>query len=176
MRRRVCVQRVDADYLVICAGCQIFAVGRESDGVYGSGVIAHRSKLFRFVGVGRVSCVIDGFGRPYSYISIWKEERCLEQCSQLYIRNCSVLYTTNLLQPLPGAFHPARRRNCTLRNLSVHLYSNRFNKISENNPNSPPCKGIRTSMCQPYRLDYMHIAPNQSSMPVLKESWIRARL
>lgn len=73
-------------------------------------------------------------------------------------------YSTNLLQPLPGAFHPARRRNCILRNLSVRLYRDKAISINSSIENRIVfgVKARHTSVCQPYRLDDMHIALNQS--------------
>lgn len=88
---------------------------------------------------------------PASYIAVYRD-----WCS------------TNLLQPLPGAFHPARRRNCTLRNLSVHLYSNRSVRINSQH-DGVRVRSSRTSMCQPYRLDYMHIALSQSLVSQYRE-------
>jgi ribosomal protein L37AE/L43A len=50
---RILVKRIDTYYLVVCARCQVFAVGGEADGVDGARVMAHGRELLGF-GICRV--------------------------------------------------------------------------------------------------------------------------
>ena len=48
MCRRIFIKRIDTYYLVVCTRCQIFAVGREADGVDGARMMAYGGELFGF--------------------------------------------------------------------------------------------------------------------------------
>lgn len=63
---------VDAYDLVVCAGSKVAAVGRESDGVDSSKVVAHVAELARLV-VASILRVVDGGGRPDSNVAICVE-------------------------------------------------------------------------------------------------------
>ena len=67
---RTRIEGVDADNLVICAGSQELAARRESDCVNGSGMVAHRRKLLRFVVFG-VDRIVDRLRRPYPHVAIF---------------------------------------------------------------------------------------------------------
>jgi hypothetical protein len=69
MCRCIRVQCIDADYLVVCAGCQVFAVRGEADRVDGARVVAHSCELLRLrvFGVGRIE---NRLGGPYTDVSI----------------------------------------------------------------------------------------------------------
>lgn len=69
MRRGVAVEVVYADDLVVGAGREVAAIGRESDGVDGAEMVTHMTELSRF-GVGHVVRVIYGIGRPHANVTI----------------------------------------------------------------------------------------------------------
>jgi hypothetical protein len=69
MRRRIGVEDVDADNLVVCAGREELVVWRETDSVYRAGVVAESSQLLWLVEVCLWS-VLYCFDRPESDIAI----------------------------------------------------------------------------------------------------------
>jgi hypothetical protein len=72
MRRRIGVEDVNANYLVVGARRQVLVIARESNSVDGARVCAKRGELLRL----RVFCVVgieDGLHRPYSYMGICRK-------------------------------------------------------------------------------------------------------
>lgn len=81
MRRGVAVEVVYADDPIVCAGREIAAVGRESDGVNGAEVVAHMTELSGF-GVGRVVRVVYGISRPHANMTICQRTSEMIQLGQ----------------------------------------------------------------------------------------------
>lgn len=63
------LELVYADDLVVGARGEIATIGGEAHGVYGSQVVAHMTQLSR-LRVGSIFGLVDGFGRPYSDVTI----------------------------------------------------------------------------------------------------------
>lgn len=72
MCRRIWIQPIYTNYFIIRARGEIFAVGRETDRMNRSGVVADGRQLFGFCAVGIVRAE-NGFGRPYSHIAIYMQ-------------------------------------------------------------------------------------------------------
>jgi hypothetical protein len=69
VRRRVAIEVVDADDLVVGTGGKIAAIGRKANGVDGSEMVAHVAELARFP-VVLVVGVVYGLGRPDADVAI----------------------------------------------------------------------------------------------------------
>lgn len=69
MRRRIGVERIYADNLVICPRRKVFPIGRKSHGVDGARVVAEGGQLSG-LGVVGVLRVQDGFGGPNAHVAV----------------------------------------------------------------------------------------------------------
>ena len=54
MRGGIGIEDVNAYNLVVCAGCEVFVVARKAHSVYGAGMCAYCSELFRLCVIGVV--------------------------------------------------------------------------------------------------------------------------
>jgi hypothetical protein len=70
VRRWVAVEVVDADELVVGPRCQVAAVRREPDGVYGAEMVTHVTELAR-LGVALFFGIVYRLGRPDPDVAIY---------------------------------------------------------------------------------------------------------
>ena len=115
VRWRIRIQRIHAYDLVVCARRQVFPIFREADRMNGSGVMADRGQLlwFRVIGVVRVQ---DGFGGPYSHVSVCCTSACAIDRSSARVTSSAASGLTNLQQQSLIARRRAKHGSCILRN------------------------------------------------------------
>jgi hypothetical protein len=115
MCRRIRIQCIDTYYLIVGAGCQVFAVRREADCVDSARVVAYSCELlwFRVVGVCRVE---DGFSGPYANVSI-----CQKSINTVFHRGALRMSSAALSERTSGCRNETRSigRDVTAVNFKV---------------------------------------------------------